>query len=136
MYRTFWNVVFKLCDDQNLKFEPKTINLDFELGMVNLLREEFREVEIKGCRFHLGQAQLHRTTKINLVKLVNGYPIFLDFPFLPPDETEDSFVEKMIPETPTNERCTKFSWLFIRNLCGQKLKISSYNVGFKTLQYS
>jgi hypothetical protein len=89
VYRTFWNVVFKLCDDQNLKFEPKTINLEFELGIVNLLREEFREVEIKGCRFHLGQAWyrkihfmvLHRTTKINLVKLVNGYPNFLDFPF-------------------------------------------------------
>jgi hypothetical protein len=32
------------------------INLDFELGMVYLLREEFREVEIKGCRLHLGQA--------------------------------------------------------------------------------
>jgi hypothetical protein len=32
------------------KFELKTINLDFELGMVNLLREELREVEIKGCR--------------------------------------------------------------------------------------
>jgi hypothetical protein len=56
VYRTFWNVVFKLCDDQNFKFVPKTINLDFELGMVNLLSEEFREVEIKGCRFHLGQA--------------------------------------------------------------------------------
>ena len=50
-----WNVVFKLCDDQYLKFERKTINLDFELGMVNLLREEFREVELKDCRFYLGQ---------------------------------------------------------------------------------
>ena len=28
---------------------------------------------------------------------------------LPPDETVDSFVEEMIPEAPTNERCTKFS---------------------------
>jgi hypothetical protein len=36
------------------KFELKTINLDFELGMVNLLREELREVEIKGCRLIVG----------------------------------------------------------------------------------
>ena len=28
---------------------------------------------------------------------------------LPPDETDDSFVEEMIPEAPTNERCFKFS---------------------------
>jgi hypothetical protein len=31
---------------------------------------------------------------------------FFGLPFLPPDETEDSFVEEMIPEAPTNERCT------------------------------
>jgi hypothetical protein len=34
---------------------------------------------------------------------------FFGLPFLPPDETEDSFVEEMIPEAPTNERCSKFS---------------------------
>jgi hypothetical protein len=28
-------------------------------------------------------------------------------PFLLPDETVDSFVEEMIPEAPTNERCSK-----------------------------
>jgi hypothetical protein len=28
-------------------------------------------------------------------------PIF-GLPFLPPDETEDSFIEEMIPEAPTN----------------------------------
>ena len=43
------------------------------------------------------------------MKLVNGYPNFFGLPFLPPDETEDSFVEEMIPEAPTNERCSKFS---------------------------
>ena len=66
--RTFWNVVFKLCDDQNLKFEPKTINLHFELGMVNLLREEFREVEFKGCRFHLGQAWYRKIQSLGLAQ--------------------------------------------------------------------
>jgi hypothetical protein len=68
VYRTFWNVVFKLCDDQNLKFEPKTINLHFELGMVNLLREEFREVEFKGCRFHLGQAWYRKIQSLGLAQ--------------------------------------------------------------------
>ena len=63
-----WNVVFKLCDDQNLKFEPKTINVDFELGMVNLLREEFREVEIKGCRFHLGQEGYRKIQSLGLAQ--------------------------------------------------------------------
>ena len=68
VYRTFWNVVFKLCDDQNLKFEPKTINLDFELRMVNLLREEFREVKIKGYRFHLGQAWYRKFQSLGLAQ--------------------------------------------------------------------
>jgi hypothetical protein len=35
VYRTFWNVVFKLCDDQNLKFEPKTINLFHKTFKIN-----------------------------------------------------------------------------------------------------
>jgi hypothetical protein len=35
--------------------------------------------------------------------------IFFGLPFLPPDENEDSCVEEMISEVPTNERCTKFS---------------------------
>jgi hypothetical protein len=38
---------------------------------------------------------------------------FFGLPFLPPDETVDSFVEEMIPEAPTNERCSKFSNLVV-----------------------
>jgi hypothetical protein len=47
---------------------PKTINVDFELGMVNLLREEFRKVEIKGCRFHLGQAWYRKNQSLGIAQ--------------------------------------------------------------------
>ena len=113
--------------------------------MVNLLREEFREVVIKGCRFHLGQAWYRKIQSPGLAQdyknksseIGKWLSQFFGLPFVPPDETEDSFVEEMIPEAPTNERCSKFSdYLLLRNLCGRKLKISSYNVAFKTLQYS
>jgi hypothetical protein len=43
---------------------------------------------------------------------------FFGLPFLPPDETEDSFVEEMIPEAPTNERCTKFSDYLLETYVG------------------
>jgi hypothetical protein len=36
--------------------------------MVNLLREEFREVEIKGCRLHLGQAWYRKIQSLGLAQ--------------------------------------------------------------------
>jgi hypothetical protein len=36
--------------------------------MVNLLREEFREVEIKGCRFHLGQEGYRKIQSLGLAQ--------------------------------------------------------------------
>ena len=85
--------------------------------MVNLLREEFREVEIKGCRLHLGQAWYRKIQSLGLAQdykdksseIGKWLSQFFGLPFLPPDETVDSFVEEMIPEAPTNERCSKFS---------------------------
>ena len=79
--------------------------------MVNLLREEFREVEIKGCRFHLGQAWYRKNYYLGLAQdnkdksseIGKWLSQFFGLPVLPPDETEDSFVEEMIPEAPTNE---------------------------------
>ena len=111
--------------------------------MVNLLREEFREVEIKGCRFHLGQACYRKIQSLGLAQdykdksseIGKWLLRFFGLPFLPPDETKDSFIEEMIPGAPTNDVLSS-DYLLLRNLCGRKLKISSYNVGFKTLQYS
>ena len=79
--------------------------------MVNRLREEFREVEIKGCRLHLGQAWYRKIQSLGLAQdykdksseIGKWLSQFFGLPFLPPDETEDSFVEEMIPEAPTNE---------------------------------
>ena len=36
--------------------------------MVNLLREEFREVEIKGCSLHLGQAWYRKIQSLGLAQ--------------------------------------------------------------------
>jgi hypothetical protein len=36
--------------------------------MVNRLREEFREVEIKGCRLHLGQAWYRKIQSLGLAQ--------------------------------------------------------------------
>jgi hypothetical protein len=38
------------------------------VGMVNLLREEFREVEIKGCRLHFGQAWYRKIQSLGLAQ--------------------------------------------------------------------
>jgi hypothetical protein len=59
------------------------------------VREEFREVKINGCRFHLGQAWYR---KIHFYGLAQDYKDksneigkwlsqFFGLPFLPPDET-------------------------------------------------
>jgi hypothetical protein len=83
----------------------------------NVLREEFREVEIKGCRLHIGQAWYRKIQSLGLAQdykdksseIGKWLSQFFGLPFLPPDETVDSFVEEMIPEAPTKERCSKFS---------------------------
>ena len=80
-------------------------------GCVPYIREEFREVEIKGCRFHLGQAWYRKIQSLGLAQdykdksseIGKWLSPFFGLPFLPPDETEDSFVEEMIPEAPTNK---------------------------------
>jgi hypothetical protein len=77
--------------------------------MVSLLRKEFREVEIEGCRFHLGQAWYRKNQSLGLTQdykdksseIGKWLSQFFGLPFLPPDETEDSFVEEMLPEAPT-----------------------------------
>jgi hypothetical protein len=40
--------------------------------MVNLLREEFREVEIKGCRIHLCQAWYRKIQSLGLFVGASG----------------------------------------------------------------
>ena len=74
--------------------------------MVNLLREEFREVEIKGCRLHLGQAWYRKIQSLGLAQdykdksseIGKWLSQLFGLPFLPPDETVDSFVEERHPQ--------------------------------------
>jgi hypothetical protein len=75
-----------------------------------------KEIIINGCRLHLGQAWYRKIQSLGLAQdykdksseIGKWLSQFFGLPFLPSDETVDSFVEEMIPEAPTNERCSKF----------------------------
>ena len=102
VYRTCLTSIIGLCDDKNLKFKPEIIHVDFELTVMNVIRELFPDVTIKCCRFHLGQAWWRKIQNLGLSrdykessKLGNWFSGFFGLTFLPAGEIEDSFVGRL-----------------------------------------
>lgn len=130
LYTKFWTSVFKLCSDQSMCFKPKTINVDFELAMINSLRTLFPESDIKGCRFHLGQAWFRKIQALGLAsdykdrssELSKWMSQFFGMPYLPANEIEDSFAEEIMSDAPNNDRCSKFSDYILENYVSEESK--------------
>lgn len=55
-YINVWKYLISICEKQSLILKIKILHIDFEIGAIEAVKEVFPAVQIKTCRFHLGQA--------------------------------------------------------------------------------
>lgn len=102
---------------------PSTIYIDFEIAIHTAVLKVWPNMQVKGCRFHLGQAWYR---KIQSLGLSNNYKvkddevgaflrIFFGLPFLPPQEVEDCFVEDLMAIQPQHDGVVKFCDYIVEN---------------------
>ena len=105
------------CTIVGLTFSPKYIFIDFEKSIHNAAQQVWPAINIKGCRFHLGQSWWK---KIQCLGLSTNYKkrnseesnflkIFFGLPFLRPNDVYDCFIEDIMPKLPANENIKLFT---------------------------
>ncbi|VDI17273.1 Hypothetical predicted protein [Mytilus galloprovincialis] len=88
--------------------QPKAVHVDFEERVMKVMKDFFPSIEIKCCRFHLGQAWWRKIQKVGLSqqykeldsdisKWLKG---IFGIAFLAPDEVADCFVEDFMAVVP------------------------------------
>lgn len=55
LYRSMFSDLKNKCQQHGLLFNPATIMSDFESGLIPAVRQEFPNVQHKGCHFHMCQ---------------------------------------------------------------------------------
>ncbi|CAI6365952.1 unnamed protein product [Macrosiphum euphorbiae] len=107
-----WKFIVDLCFKMtNRVLNITNLHLDFELGAHKAVVEMFLQVNIIGCRFHLGQSwwrkinsesKLRNTYKNSDDALGNWLKMFFGLQFIKHDKVEDAFVE-LIAVCPNEE---------------------------------
>ncbi|XP_025208149.1 uncharacterized protein LOC112603676 [Melanaphis sacchari] len=91
-----------ICEKQSLIFKIKILHIDFEIGAIEAVKEVFPAVQIKTCRFHLGQAWWRKINGESKLRTAyndknNDLQIwlksFFGLSFIAPNDVEDAFVE-------------------------------------------
>ncbi|KAK7580165.1 hypothetical protein V9T40_000794 [Parthenolecanium corni] len=112
-YEKMWLKVLSLCKG---KLCPKYLILDFEKAAHVAATKVFPNVQIRGCRFHIGQNWFRQLTNCGLRPAYNSnksevgswLKLFFGLPFCDPYEVSDAFVE-IINIAPRDERALKFA---------------------------
>ncbi|VDI28986.1 Hypothetical predicted protein [Mytilus galloprovincialis] len=109
--------LLRLCSDQGHTLQPKAVHVDFEERVMKVMKDFFPSIEIKCCRFHLGQAWWRKIQKVGLSqqykeldsdisKWLKG---IFGIAFLAPDEVADCFVEDFMAVVPNDKPCIEFA---------------------------
>lgn len=87
---------------------PKTVHIDFEQSIHSAVRLVWPMSQIKGCRFHLGQAWFRKIQLLGLTKIYcttgekgDFLKTFFGLPFLPPTEIDDTFTDDIMSKQPS-----------------------------------
>ncbi|XP_071173818.1 uncharacterized protein [Mytilus edulis] len=117
IYVNCFSSIVKLCSDQGHTLQPKAVHVDFEERVMKVMKDFFPSIEIKCCRFHLGQAWWRKIQKVGLSqqykeldsdisKWLKG---IFGIAFLAPDEVADCFVEDFMAVVPNDKPCIEFA---------------------------
>ena len=99
VYRNMWNSLKVACTERNFNLQPKLIHVYFELTMHDVLNDVFPVLNLKCCRFHLGQAWYRKMQNLGLSQDYQDIEIdkclkqSFGLHFFDPTEVEDCFVE-------------------------------------------
>jgi hypothetical protein len=65
---TYWFVLNQILITCKFKFEPEVIHCDFEMALMNAIKEQFSDTLVVGCFFHLKQAWLKKMKELDIPK--------------------------------------------------------------------
>jgi len=90
---------------------------DFEKAIHNAARHVWPSIEVKGCRFHLGQSWYRKIQQLGLsnaykknnTDISNFLKLFFGLPFLRGDMVEDCFVFDIMALQPQDNRIVQFT---------------------------
>ena len=123
VYRNMWNSLKAACTERNFNLQPKLIHVYFELTMHIVLNDVFPVLNLKCCRFHLGQAWYRKMQNLGLSQDYQDSDIEIGkclkqsfgLHFFDPTEVEDCFVEDYMASAPQDERCIKYAEYLVEN---------------------
>jgi hypothetical protein len=117
-YDRMWQLIKHHCPH----LHPTEMSMDFEKAAMLAAEAAFPNIQIRGCRFHLGQAWWRRIQDLGLAKhykcsdseIGKWLTYFNGLAFLRPMEVQDAFVE-LFAIMPDNQRCNNFADYVLNN---------------------
>lgn len=104
------------CIKNNINFLPKMLFADFEKAIHSAVLFVWPSVELKGCRFHLGQSWWRKIQTLGLSneyklnsEISNYLKVFFGLPFLKPEDVENCFTDDLVSILPQNEKVETFT---------------------------
>lgn len=112
----FFKHIVTYCSTIDLTFLPNRIFIDFEIGIHNAAKHVWPLIEIKGCRFHLGQIWWKKIQSLGLTNVYRDQKseqskflrVFFGLPFLSPNDVDQCFVEDIMAIQPTGDKIQAF----------------------------
>ena len=71
-YHRLFTLLLTKCGGLDLILDPRTVIVDFELIVHNVVRSFFPSNMVKGCLFHYGQALWHKLLELGLSSKYGG----------------------------------------------------------------
>jgi len=104
------------CDKLQLQFTPQTIYADFESAIHTAVYAVWPEINLRGCRFHLGQSWWRKIQDLKLSTFFRNdnseigrfLKYIFGLPFLTPDEVGDFFASDLMGIKPVDEKIDLF----------------------------
>ena len=113
--QTFTHILNE-CNKRNFNCIPEIVYADFEVAIHTALLTVWPQINIKSCRFHLGQNWWRKIQNVGLssdykknTTLGKYLENFFGLPFLPPNEVENCFTNDLL-SIPLNFTIELIGW--------------------------
>ncbi|XP_060857637.1 uncharacterized protein LOC132935179 [Metopolophium dirhodum] len=116
-YSTLFLKTIEICLQNNLRFQPVTVVVDFEIAIHNAIKNIWPTVQIHGCNFHLCQNWYRKIQQLGLTNDYNngkseigkflvhtfGLPLLQDV-----NDIEDCFVFDLLENMPSDDKVQQY----------------------------
>lgn len=116
-YSTLFLKTIEICLENNLRFQPVTVVVDFEIAIHNSIKNIWPTVQIHGCNFHLCQNWYRKIQQLGLTNDYNngeseigkflvltfGLPLLQDA-----KDIEDCFVFDLLENMPSDDKVQQY----------------------------